>query len=69
MNKFIGEKKTTKRVVKKKPVEVKVKPVLPAPAEDVEVIKKGQQEFVKCPKCGWVHPYGTKRCRFCGKGL
>lgn len=70
MNKFIGEKKVGARTrAKKKPVAVVVKPELPAPAENVEVIKKGQQEFVKCPKCGWVHAYGTKRCRFCGTRL
>lgn len=55
MNKFTG-KKTTKKVIKK----------VEAP-KGVEVIKKGSQEFVKCPKCGWIHPVGTTKCRFCGK--
>ena len=24
------------------------------------------QQMVKCPVCGFVHPAGTKTCRFCG---
>lgn len=58
MNKFIGKqtKKAPKRVVKKKPVEE-------------EVIKKGEQEFITCPKCGWLHKFGTEKCRFCGSKL
>lgn len=61
MNKFIGKKtsKTTKKVSTKA-----IKPV-----EKVEVIKKGEQEFITCPRCGWVHKYGTEKCRFCGKKL
>ena len=55
MSKFI--KKPTKKVVKKTPVKKE---------EPVEVIKKGVQEFVICPKCGWQHTYGTVKCRFCG---
>lgn len=60
MNKFIQKetKSTKKTTIKKKLVE-----------ENVEVIKKGEQEFVKCPKCGWLHKFGTKKCRFCGSEL
>jgi ribosomal protein L40E len=60
MNKFIGKKetKTTKKSTKKvAPLEIK--PV-------VEVITKGEKEFVICPKCGWKHTRDTKKCRFCG---
>lgn len=66
MNKFIGKaekkpvKRTTKKIVKKETPKTK---------EVVEVIKKGVQEFVICPKCGWQHGYGTKKCRFCGKKI
>lgn len=62
MNKFIGKKatKATKKTVKKATV------VEEAPKE---VIKKGEQEFVICPRCGWQHKYGTTKCRFCGKKL
>lgn len=28
-------------------------------------IEKGNQKFVKCPKCGWIHDFDTKICRFC----
>lgn len=61
MNKFIGEKavKAKKKTVKK--VAVKEEPV--------EVIKKGVQEFIICPKCGWKHTADTIKCRFCGKKL
>ena len=60
MNKFIQKetKKTRKTTTKKPIVEVKD-----------EVIKKGEQEFIICPKCGWQHKFGTEKCRFCGKGL
>jgi len=60
MNKFIGKKttKTTKKTTKKE-APLEIKPV----AE--EVIKKGEKEFSICPKCGWVHPYGTKKCPYC----
>ena len=65
MSKFI-KKKATKKVVKtEKPVEEKVNEIK-AEEKPVEVIKKGEQEFVICPKCGWQHPAGTTRCRFCG---
>ena len=62
MNKFIGKKatKATKKTVKKATVIEK------AP---VEVIKKGEQEFVICPRCGWQHTADTVKCRFCGKKL
>lgn len=33
------------------------------------IIKKGKQEFIKCPKCGWVHSKEEKVCRFCGAEL
>lgn len=60
MNKFIKKetKKTTKTTTKKKKVEVVN-----------EVIKKGEQEFIICPKCGWQHKFGTKKCPYCGKVL
>lgn len=60
MNKFIKKetKKTRKTTTKKQIVEVKD-----------EVIKKGEQEFIICPKCGWQHKFGTEKCRFCGKVL
>ena len=57
MNKFIGKKTTTKKTVKKATVKKE------APKE---VIKKGDKEFVICPKCGWKHTPETKKCRFCG---
>ena len=66
MSKFIKKetKKTPKKTVKKeKPVVVEEVKVEEKP---IEVIKKGDQEFVICPKCGWQHPYGTTHCRFCG---
>lgn len=62
MNKFIKKtttKKTVKKATVKKEAPVKVE-------ETVEVIKKGDKEFVICPKCGWKHTPDTKRCRFCG---
>lgn len=34
-----------------------------------EVIKKGDQEFIKCPKCGWIHSSSETKCRFCGADL
>ena len=68
MSKFIKKetKKAPKKAVKKetKKVVAEEKPVVEE--KPVEVIKKGEQEFVICPKCGWQHPYGTTRCRFCG---
>ena len=33
------------------------------------IIKKGTKEFIKCPKCGWVHSKEEKSCRFCGAKL
>ena len=65
MNKFIKKKAPKKVAKKEKPVEEKVNEIK-AEEKPVEVIKKGEQEFVICPKCGWQHPYGTTRCRFCG---
>lgn len=63
MNKFI-KKTTTKKTVKKATVKKE------APVEEtVEVIKKGTQEFIECPRCGWIHTGDTVRCRFCGKKL
>lgn len=59
MSKFIKKtvksKKTTKKVELPKTDEPKA-----------EVIKKGEKEFVVCPKCGWKHTPDTTRCRFCG---
>lgn len=63
IKKTIKSKKTTKKVELPKPDEVK-----PVVIEEpkAEVIKKGKQEFVVCPKCGWKHTPDTTRCRFCG---
>ena len=33
------------------------------------IIKKGNKEFIKCPKCGWIHSKDEKSCRFCGAEL
>lgn len=33
------------------------------------IIKKGNKIFAKCPKCGWIHSFDTKKCRFCGAEL
>ena len=33
------------------------------------IIKKGNKEFIKCPKCGWIHSKEEKSCRFCGADL
>lgn len=62
MNKFI--KRETTRVRKKIVLEptVEVKP-------EREVVKKGDQEFIICPRCGWQHSATETRCRFCGKKL
>ena len=68
MSKFIKKpaKKVAKKETKKAAKPVKKTVEAEKPVETVEVIKKGDQEFVICPKCGWQHPYGTTRCRFCG---
>lgn len=34
-----------------------------------EIIKKGEKEFKKCLKCGWIHTADTEKCRFCGNRL
>lgn len=34
-----------------------------------EIIHKGNQTFVKCPKCGWIHNSTEEKCRFCGAEL
>lgn len=65
MSKFI--KKATKKTTKPKKVE-EVK-VVEVPAEPKEVIKKGNQEFVVCPRCGWHHTPDTTKCRFCGSKI
>ena len=62
MNKY-NKKTTTKKTVKKATVKKE------SPVETVEVIKKGTQEFIECPRCGWIHSGDTVRCRFCGKKL
>ena len=51
-----------------KPVEVK-KEVVKEVKKKGEIIKKGNQTFVKCPKCGWIHTIDTVKCRFCGAEL
>lgn len=51
-----------------KPVEVKEE-VLKVAEKKGEIIKKGNQIFVKCPKCGWIHTFDTVKCRFCGEEL
>ena len=67
MGKFIKKTVKSKKAVKKVELptsdDVK-KEVVEEPK--AEVIKKGEQEFVVCPKCHWVHTPDTKRCRFCG---
>ncbi len=55
-NKFTDKPIETKKTVK----EVKRKG---------EVIHKGNQTFIKCPKCGWIHTSDTEKCRFCGAEL
>lgn len=58
-NKFTDKpKKTAKVVVKKETKE-----------RNGEIIKKGEQTFIKCPKCGWIHTIDTTKCRFCGAEL
>lgn len=57
MNKFTDTPKKTKQ-----------KKVVDKPRSG-EVIKKGTQTFVKCPKCGWTHPSTETKCRFCGAEL
>lgn len=51
-----------------KPVEEKKEAVKVAKKKG-EIIKKGNQTFVKCPKCGWIHTIDTVKCRFCGAEL
>lgn len=60
MNKFI--QKETKTIRKSTPRKKKVD-------VECEVIKKGEQEFIICPKCGWQHKFGTEKCPYCGKVL
>lgn len=38
------------------------------PCKD-NIVKRGKKEFVRCPKCGWLHSLDTKKCRFCGAKL
>lgn len=59
-------KKTNKFI--DKPVEVK-KEVVKVVKKKGEIIKKGEQTFVICPKCGWKHTADTVKCRFCGAEL
>lgn len=56
MNKYTDKPKKT--VIKVEKREIKG-----------EIIKKGNQEFIKCPRCGWVHSLTEKKCRFCGAEL
>lgn len=59
MNKFTDKpKKTVKKEISPKKVE-----------RHGEIIKKGEQTFVICPKCGWKHTIDTEKCRFCGAEL
>lgn len=59
MNKFTDKpKKTVKPTVKKVTKE-----------RNGEIIKKGEQTFIICPKCGWQHTIDTVECRFCGAKL
>ena len=57
-NKFTDKPKKVVKTVKK---EVKQR--------NGEIIKKGEQTFIKCPKCGWIHTIDTIKCRFCGAEL
>lgn len=58
-NKFTDKpKKTVKPAVKKEVFK-----------RNGEIIKKGEQTFVICPKCGWKHTADTEKCRFCGAEL
>ncbi len=57
MNKFTDKPKKTRKV------KIAEEP------KKGEIIKKGSQTFVKCPKCGWIHPITETRCRFCGAKL
>ena len=63
IKKTVKSKKATKKVELPKSDDVK-KEVIEEPK--AEVIKKGKQEFVVCPKCKWKHTPDTTRCRFCG---
>ena len=51
-----------------KPIKIK-KEVFKVEKKKGEIIKKGNQTFVKCPKCGWIHTIDTVKCRFCGAEL
>ena len=51
-----------------KPIRLKEK-VIKVVKKKGEIIKKGNQTFVKCPKCGWIHNIDTVKCRFCGAEL
>ena len=57
MNKFVDKPQKTKQ---KKVVDKERKG---------EIIHKGSQTFVKCPKCGWIHSSTETKCRFCGAEL
>ena len=56
MNKFTDKPK--KKIIKEEKRQIKG-----------EIIKKGNQEFIKCHKWGWIHTIDTKKCRFCGAEL
>lgn len=58
MNKFIDKPKKTRKVTKVANEERKG-----------IIIEKGNKKFIKCPKCGWIHSFDTKKCRFCGAEL
>ncbi len=65
IKKTVKSKKATKKVELPTTDDVKKEEVVKEEPK-AEVIKKGKQEFVVCPKCHWVHTPDTKRCRFCG---
>ena len=56
-SKFIGERVE----------EVKAKTKISV--ANSQIIKKGDQTFKKCNKCGWVHPAVETSCRFCGNKI
>lgn len=58
MNKFIDKPKKTRKITKVANEERKG-----------IIIEKGSKKFIKCPKCGWIHSFDTKKCRFCGAEL
>ena len=60
MNKFVDKPKKEKKVTISQIKKITRKG---------EIITKGKQTFIICPKCGWIHPETEKKCRFCGAEL